>query len=132
MELAEVANEEISDPEIRNRDATSSRCGYTRHFLATEFGSEVGLVSIDILPEKEQFVIYELFVPTALRRRGIGARLLAAAEMMARDLGYKSTLLVPKTLDKAFAQQALEEWYVGKGYMPLENSVNNAFVKQLA
>ncbi len=132
MELAEVPNVQISDPEIRNRDAKGSRGAYTRHFLATESGSQVGFLSIDILPDKEHLVIYEIFVPTALRRGGIGAKLLAAAENMARSHGYRSALLIPKTLDEAFAQQALEEWYASKGYMLLENSANGAFVKQLA
>jgi GNAT superfamily N-acetyltransferase len=131
MELAEVPNEQISDAQIRDRDVTSSRCAYTRHFLATESGSEVGLLSIDLLPEEERFVIYEIFVPSSLRRRGVGARLLAAAEEMARDLGYKSALLLPKTMDEAFDQQALEEWYARKGYTLLEDSGNGAFVKQL-
>jgi hypothetical protein len=62
MELVEVSNEEISDPETRARDATSSRCAYTRHFLAIEAGSEVGLLSVDFLPAEERFVIYEIFV----------------------------------------------------------------------
>jgi GNAT superfamily N-acetyltransferase len=132
MELTEVANEQISDPEIRNRDARSSRNNYTRHFLATESGSEVGLLSIDINQKEERLVIYEIFVPTALRRRGIGTRLLAAAEKLALDLGYNSTLLVPKTLDKAFPQKSIEEWYASEGYTPLENSANFAVVKQFA
>lgn len=135
VELLEVTNEQISDPVIRDRDATSSRCAFTRHFLAIESGSEVGLLSIDIFPDfpdEERFVIYELFVPTAQRRRGVGTRLLEAAEEMGRVLGYKSALLVPKTLDKTFPQRALKKWYARKGYLPLKGAANGAVVKQLA
>ena len=132
MELAEVVIDQISNAEIRSRDGMSSRCAYTRHFLATESGSEVGLLSVDTLPGEDRLVIYEIFVPTVLRRRGIGTRLLAAAEKMAWDLGYRSALLVPKTLDGTFAQRSLEEWYASKGYRPLENSGSGAFFKQLA
>lgn len=131
MELIEINNQEIANPEIRNRDAMSSRCAYTRHFLAVESGLEVGLLSIDIPPSEEQLIIYEIFVPTALRRHGIGTRLLAAAEEMTRDLGYETVLLVPKTLDQAFAQQMLEEWYARKGYAPLQDSANGAIVKRV-
>ena len=66
-----------------------------------------------------------------MRRRGFGGRLLQAAEEMARSLGYKSALLVPKSLDKAFPQRALEEWHAKNGYIPLDNSANGAVVKEL-
>jgi GNAT superfamily N-acetyltransferase len=131
VEIVETTKKQIADPEIRDRDATSSRCAYTRHFLATEAGSEIGLLSVDLPPTEEPFVIYEIFVPTVMRRRGFGGRLLQAAEEMARSLGYKSALLVPKSLDKAFPQRALEEWHAKNGYIPLDNSANGAVVKEL-
>jgi len=126
-----VTNEEISDPEIRARDVTSSRCAHTRHFIAIEAGSEVGLLSVDLLPTDERFVIYEIFVPTALRRRGIGGILLQTAEGMAKDWGYESTLLVPKSLDNAFEQRTLEEWYARKGYIPIDDAANGAVAKRI-
>jgi GNAT superfamily N-acetyltransferase len=132
MQLVELTNQEISDPEIQRREATSSRCAHTRHFLAEHAGSEVGFVSIDLLPSEERFVIYEIFVPSALRRRGIGGLVLEAVEEMARRMGYESTLLVPKSLDEAFEQRAIEEWYARRGYKPLENAANGSVVKQVA
>jgi len=131
ISLSEARNDEIRDSQIRTRDTASSKNVFTRHYLATEGGSEVGFLSIDIIPNVKHFVIYEIFVPSTLRRRGVGTQLLEAAEKMADGLGYQSTLLVPKTLDQEFGQRALEDWYSRQGYTPDHNSGVGAFIKRL-
>jgi GNAT superfamily N-acetyltransferase len=131
LELSETYNDEIGDPEIKARDAKSSRNAFTRHYLATERGSEVGFLSIELNPDDEHFYIDEIFVPSVLRRHGIGTKLLEAAENIASGFGYQSILLVPTTLDQAFDQQTLEDWYTRNGYMLDENSGPGAFIKRL-
>jgi GNAT superfamily N-acetyltransferase len=133
MKLVEVTNkEQISNTHIRDQFAASKPMIYSRRFLATESGAEVGFLHTEFWPVvEERFVIYEIFVPTSLRRRGIGTWLLAAAEEVARDLGHKSVLLIPKAMDETFDQQRLKEWYASKGYVLLEDGGNGAFVKQL-
>lgn len=121
----------IVNPELRSRDARSLRRAFTRHFLATEAGSEVGLISVDLLPAAERLILYEIFVSTALRVQGIGAKLLWAAEEMAKGLSFELMLLVSKSLDKGFEQQALEDWYARQRYVPLQDSSNGAVVKRI-
>ena len=133
MELVEVTNkEQISNTHIRDQFAASTPMIYSRRFLAAESGAEVGFLHAEFWPvEEDRFVIYEIFVPASLRRRGIGTWLLAAAEEMARDLGHKSVLLVPRAGDATFDQRRLEEWYASKGYVLLEDDGNGAYVKQV-
>lgn len=131
IELTEARIDEIRDSQIRARDAASSKNAFTRHYLATEGGTEVGFLSIDVIPVVKHFVIYEIFVPSTLRRRGVGTKLLHAAEKMASGLGCQLTLLVPKTLDQEFDHQALEDWYSRQGYTPDHNSGVGAFIKRL-
>ena len=86
MELVEVTNnEKISNTHIRDQFAASTLMIYSHRFLAIESGAEAGFLHTEFWPVvEERFVIYEIFVPTSLRRRGIGTWLLAAAEEMDR------------------------------------------------
>jgi GNAT superfamily N-acetyltransferase len=133
MELIETVGIEVKDPEIRERDE-KGRGRNTHHYLAMDDGKEVGLLSADFDNEweSEHFVIYELFVPKALRKGGYANHILQAAEEMAIERGYKKTLLVAKALDKdSFEQGALEAWYRRHGYEISYDFANLPFVKHL-
>jgi GNAT superfamily N-acetyltransferase len=134
MDLIETNNIEIKDPEIRERDLESSRSNYTHHYIAMEDGKEVGLLSVDFGNEWEKhFIIYELFVPPALRKSGYGNGILNAAETLAIDCGYQSTLLVARSMDKKwFKQKKLEAWYRRHGYEISTEHANSPFVKLLS
>ena len=52
--------------------------------MAIEEGREVAFVSLDIFPPSQQpLVLYTLAVPTLLREKGIGSRVLAEVERLA-------------------------------------------------
>jgi GNAT superfamily N-acetyltransferase len=55
-------------------------------------------VSVDVRPDLKILVIYEMFVVPEIRRRGIGARVLLAAENLARDTDLPRVRLIPKAL----------------------------------
>ena len=92
---------------------------------------ELGYLAVDVDPENKFFVVYELWVPLAGRRRGIGSFLLRAAEDIGRSLGYGEVLIRPKTMSKEFSQAELEAWYLRNGYSDLANAAGKAFVKLL-
>lgn len=131
MELRQVKAEEIADLEIRDRYTNGSRNRFTQHFIAVKSGKEVGFLSVDINPEAEHLVIYGLFVPTVLRKQGVATQIVEAAEDMGRQLGYRTALLIPKSLDRSFAQLDLEKWYQRLGYRPLTNGASNQHVKDI-
>jgi hypothetical protein len=131
MELREVQrDEQLADEELQNRHANSSLSTVTHHYAALEAEVEVGFLAADIISEYEFFVIYEIWVPSRLRRREIGTRILYAAGRLGRDLGYEKALLVPKTLCQEFEQDKLEAWYQRKGYSLLSNGIGQ-FAKDL-
>ena len=129
MELQNVNPQDISDAAIRDRYLNGSRSNFTFHFLASEMGTEVGFLAVDINPDDVHFVIYGLFVPPTLRRRGIGTRIIEAAEALGRQHGYKKAMLIPKSLDEGFEQSDIEEWYRSLGYRPLLGGTCNQYVK---
>jgi GNAT superfamily N-acetyltransferase len=55
-------------------------------------------LSVDLRPDLNILVIYEMFVVPEIRRRGRGARVLLAAENLARDTGLPRVRLIPKAL----------------------------------
>jgi GNAT superfamily N-acetyltransferase len=99
----------------------SSRNAYTQHYIVTDEGSEIGFLSLDLAPPDEPLVIYEIFVPNGRRGNGLGTHMLRAAEEVAYSLGYKWTLVIPKTMDDAFPQTDLEAWYRRNDYEAWED-----------
>ena len=115
MQLKEILrDDEILDEEISVWFKESPSVSIIRHYVARENGAEVGFVSVDITPTA--FFIYTLCVPKRLRKKGIGSRLLIAAEALALGQGYQEVRLRPQTLDPCFPQRKLEEWYRRNGY----------------
>ena len=79
--------DECIDAQIHMRAKESPKAPRTRHYRAIEDGTEIGFLSLDIMSGVDYLVLYELFVPTALRRQGVGSRLLAEVENIAVGLG---------------------------------------------
>jgi len=132
MTLREVASSDrVLDAEIRQWEANDSRTEHTHHYIAHDRGVEVGFLSVDIVPESEYFVIYKFFVPSRLRRKGIGGKILKTAEALGRSLGYRKSLLNPHSLADEFLQQDLESWYLRSGYSPLPDS-HGTFTKDIS
>ena len=82
-------------------------------------------------------MIYEIFVVPEIRLRGIGTRVLFAAESLARDTGFPRVRLIPKALgcppgderDRATAN--LIEWYERHGYRATADSGFREWQKEL-
>jgi len=99
----------------------------TRHYGCWENEQEVALLSVDVypreqFPEIDQLIIYELFVPAALRNNGIGTRALRAAEELGRTLGFRKTMLHAKPLLKSRSQEDMVAWYERRGYRIVDRS----------
>lgn len=128
--------EEATTEPIRTRSQESSKGQLTKHYAAWVNGQEVALLSLDYYPRdkypeseypRDQFPqtdrldIYELYVPEELRNRGIGTRVLAAAEQYARELGLSKTQLHAKPLFKTRTQTEMIDWYKRRGYEMVRN-----------
>lgn len=117
LEIVEITPEsQPNDPEVRERATTSSKSRCTKHFLIRKDKVEVGFLSIDTIPEVEYLVVYEIFVPRALRKRGVGSEILREAENIGRQLGYKRVNLTPCPLEFGYSPQELIAWYKSRGY----------------
>lgn len=104
------------NPELAHRASTSSKGKRTKQFLALRGDEEVAFVSLDFLPEMGALVLYELFVPKAHRRSGLGTALVAIVEQMARDQGFERVTLTPHAFERDWSESALKAWYRRLGY----------------
>jgi GNAT superfamily N-acetyltransferase len=123
MELIELVNwEQAATEEIQRRARNGSKAKITKHYAAYEGSQEVAFVALDRHPQdSERLTLYEMFVPRALRRNGIGTRLLKEIERIARDEGYSSVHLCPEPLDAAYSREGLIAWYAERGYIEIQD-----------
>jgi len=115
------AGDSVQSAEIRERLAqapgsTSSRD--SRQYLAIEDSVEVGFASVDIYASRRILVIYQLFVPPAHRKRGIGGLFLRHLERLAVKDGLELIRLKPKPLDASLSKEDLIRFYMSQGYRP--------------
>ena len=138
IQIVEVVDSRtVVNDALRDRALHSSRGGYTKHYVAYDQGSEVAFLSVDPRPDLNLLVIYEIFVVPGLRRRGIGTRVLLAAENLARDAGLPRVRLIPKALgyppgherDRETAK--LIKWYKRLGYRTTADSQFVEWQKEL-
>jgi GNAT superfamily N-acetyltransferase len=91
----------------------------TRFFLATVGGRAVGFVhllpSFDTLAMRRSWILEDLFVEPAYRRRGAGAALLRHAETFARG-----TYAAQISLTTAHTNETAQRLYVAHDYVPDE------------
>lgn len=120
----------------RRRAEIGGKNSLTNQFAAWEHGEEVGFLSLDIYPPDQHpnvdwYTIYEIFVPRPLRSKGIGTRLLEAAEQAGRDRGLRYARLCAKPLDDSRTQEQLIEWYSRRGYKKMRDSSSTDMHKDL-
>lgn len=108
--------QDLRDEEIKERVALNSKAKNTKHYVAKEKNYDVGFVSLDINPDIEYLILYEIFVPRHLRKKGYGSRLLAEIEGLAANLGYKKVSVNPKPFEEDRTRAQLVEWYQKHGY----------------
>lgn len=90
----------------------------TRHYRVLADGLEAAFLSLDRWPEPSisQMVVYEIYVPRSMRRKGIASAVLAEVEFVARREGFLKMHLRPSPLDSELSKIELEEWYKRRGY----------------
>ena len=128
-----MKEESIQLEESKNRcsAASNSACVRTQlNFVAIEEGREVAFVSLGIFPLLQQpLVLYTLAVPTLLREKGIGSRVLGEVERLAKKWGYSKVLLRPKSLGERWSNERLREWYSKRGYKPEDRKREDMWIK---
>lgn len=143
MPLEGIQIAELADPctvvnqVLRDLAMRGSRGGNTKHYVVYDQGSEVAFLSIDPRPDLNMLVIYQIFVLPEIRRRGVGTRVLLAAENMAMGAGFPSVRLLPTALgyppgrerDRETAN--LIKWYERHGYRATADSGFTEWQKEL-
>ena len=115
--LEDVANPEaLVNEEIRIKAISSSKAKNTKHYVAKEYENEIGFVAIDAHPNVEYLVLYEVFVPRNLRKKGYGSMLLAEVESMAKNFKYRKVIVNPEPFERDYPKSRLIEWYKRHGY----------------
>lgn len=110
----------VKSDSLRARAEKSSKSAYTHHYLVYDEDSEVAFLSLDIRPNVDYLVLYEIFVKPELRHQGIGSRLLLETEKLAKNLGLWRIILNPEPFERNFSREALVNWYRKKGYVTAE------------
>lgn len=118
MTLLEITRSEVvANLAIRERVEASSKSLRTKQYAVLENGLEVAFLSLDIRPNVEYLVLYELFVPKEYRRQGIASQVLKDVEGVAKSLEYKKVTLNPSPLEKEHTKAELISWYKKRGYI---------------
>jgi GNAT superfamily N-acetyltransferase len=117
MEIIEItAPEDGAYPELRARAVTSTKARHTHHYIIRDGDEEIAFLSLDLIPSVNYLVLYEVFVPQELRRRGIGSKVLREVEELAKRRGYEKITLTACPLDDDFSEDELVGWYKKRGY----------------
>lgn len=86
-------------------------------YLVTKSDVQIGILLFDLYYE-DAAVLYEIFIRSPLRRKGLGTRVLKYAEAIAQEKGFRILQLLPRSLDKDLSDENLREWYSRQGYRP--------------
>jgi GNAT superfamily N-acetyltransferase len=105
-------------PVLRARAAKAPRMDTVHLFRAMAGGVEMALVVLDIHEDSDSIILYEVFVCSGKRNRGVGTDVLAAIETYARVAGRACIDVWPRSLDRGNRSDAqLERWYRRHGYV---------------
>ena len=111
----------FDSPGLRSRAAKAPRIGTARLLRAMVDGVEMGLVVLDLHEGARCAILYELFLCPPRRNRGIGTKVLAAAERHVLASGWTCLEVWPRSLDRSNRSDAqLIGWYGRHGYVPAE------------
>jgi len=134
VEFIELVNwRDALTPEIQERAKNGSVCNITKQYAVREDGKEVAYVALDSYPVYQctDLTLYEMFVPRKLRHCGVGGRILAETEKLARGTGYTRILLNAHPLEN-YPKERLQTWYQKHGYKSLPGGRVDDMVKELA
>ena len=118
VQLVELdGNERCDDLELHARMLQSPTARHTHHYVAMDDGSEVAFLARDQIPDVDYLVLYEIFVRSGCRGRGIGSCLLREVDRLAAALGYEKITLSPWPLEQGYPEAKLIAWYERNGYV---------------
>jgi ribosomal protein S18 acetylase RimI-like enzyme len=111
-------DDNIQSEELRNRAGRNPATDHRLRFLLLQNKQEVGYLSFDLWPSENYIVLYELYILSEFRRKGIGTTVLNKAEKIGIDLGNSLILLKPEPLSADITKTDLINWYIKIGYSP--------------
>ena len=118
MQLFElICLEDCRDHQIRDRAESSKKTKHTCHFVARDAKSELAFIALDLNTEFDYLVLYEIFVPQSIRRKGIGTAVLVEVERIAQSRGFRRVIVYPKPFVGSMTKSQLVEWYKSQGYV---------------
>jgi GNAT superfamily N-acetyltransferase len=120
IRLVPVATaDDFESPALRSRAGKAPHVPTMRLLRAMSDGVEVALVVLDVHEGAKCAILYELFLCSERRNRGVGTKVLAAIEDHVRASGQSCVEVWPRTLDRANRSDAqLIRWYTKHGYVP--------------
>ncbi|MSR35685.1 MAG: N-acetyltransferase [Gemmatimonadetes bacterium] len=110
--------DEFVAPVLRSRAWKAPRLSTVHLLRAMAGGTEEALVVLDIHSGSDCVILYEIFLCSERRNRGIGTKVLSAIEAYAKASGVGCVEVWPRSLDSRDRSDAqLERWYRGHGYV---------------
>jgi GNAT superfamily N-acetyltransferase len=111
-------SEEFAAPALRSRAGKAPRMKTTHLFRAMADEVEVALVVLDNHEGADCSILYELFIASERRNRGVGTKVLAAVEAHVKASGKSCLEVWPRSLDRSSRSDVqLVRWYRRHGYV---------------
>ena len=106
---------EIHNSSIRDR-ALQSKRSFSIQYIALFDRQEAGFLSFDNKSHVGIGVVYEIYILSEYRRKGIGTKLLELGEELARKYKCKKIVVCPVPFDGTITEDILVLWYRKHGY----------------
>jgi GNAT superfamily N-acetyltransferase len=111
------SNQDVENAEIRQRAMLRRIAPASKHFLGYKDGKQVVFISLDLRPDLHAVSLYEIFVPKAMRRNGVGAEALGYVADLSQKWGFERVLVLPTPFEQDFPKEKLVQWYKDHGYV---------------
>ena len=106
---------DLREPILRER-IVRGYCSRLQGFLASHNGEEAGLLLYEDWSERKSGFIYEIFILSSFRKKGLGTLLLLYADKHANQLNCDVLRLKPYALAQEPDNILLRNWYEKNGY----------------
>lgn len=124
MDIFRLASSELPLDRVLQGRVLSGRLNRTVEFLAMMDGEEAGLLVFDHWPDSEVGIVHEIYVLPRFKSMGIGAALLAHAQVYAIADGCSTLQLTARRLDpERFSDNQLISWYSRHGFRMMDPKV---------
>ena len=105
------ASTQFVDEALRLRAEHASLAAISTSYKVLVDGDEAAFIILDRNSHLKVLYIYELVVRSDRRRIGLGTRVMAAIECLAREENWPLIGLRPHALDKTITNDILISWY---------------------